>query len=106
MQAADWSHWVDFLKDNDWPHRELRLGFDTRARIFKTVVLVFESGEQLVIHAMIARKQYWDLLLWDDPPAHQLARVAQRDRHGRAPHSLGCGTSPDLMWSPAALPAG
>lgn len=34
----------------------------TRARLLETVVLVFESGEQMVIHAMPAKRQYWDLL--------------------------------------------
>lgn len=62
-QAAYWSHWVEPLDDpDDWPHRELRLGFDTRGRLLETVVLVFESGDELVIHAMPARKQFWDLL--------------------------------------------
>lgn len=29
-QAAYWSQWVEPLDDaDDWPHRELRLGFDT-----------------------------------------------------------------------------
>jgi len=60
--AADWSQWVEPLQDDDWPHRELRLGFDTQARLLETVVLVFEHGEELVIHAMSARKQYWELL--------------------------------------------
>ena len=50
------------LTEDDWPHRQLRLGFDTQARLLETVVIVFESGEQMVIHAMPARKQYWDLL--------------------------------------------
>ena len=45
-----------------WPHRELRLGFDTRARLLETIVLVFENGNELVIHAMPARKHYLDLL--------------------------------------------
>lgn len=62
VQAADWPQWIEPLDDDDWPHRELRLGFDTRARLLETVVLVFESGEEMVIHAMPARKQYWDLL--------------------------------------------
>lgn len=60
--AASWSQWTEPLEDDDWPHRELRLGFDTRTRLLETVVLIFESGEELVIHAMPARKQYWDLL--------------------------------------------
>ncbi|MHB1007742.1 MAG: hypothetical protein ACYC1E_00605 [Propionibacteriaceae bacterium] len=42
--------------------RELRLGFDTQARLLETVVLVLKDGDELVIHAMPARKQYWDLL--------------------------------------------
>jgi hypothetical protein len=61
-QAADWSQWVEPLQEDDWPHRELRLGFDSQARLLETVVLIFESGEEIVIHAMPARKQYWDLL--------------------------------------------
>jgi hypothetical protein len=40
------------------------LGFDTTGRLLETVVLVFESGHQLVIHAMPARKKYLDLLPW------------------------------------------
>lgn len=61
-QAADWSQWTEPLGDDEWPHRELRLGFDTQARLLETVVLVFESGEELVIHAMPARKHYLELL--------------------------------------------
>jgi hypothetical protein len=48
--------------EEDWPHRELRLGFDTQARLLETVVLTFASGDERVIHAMPAREQYWDLL--------------------------------------------
>lgn len=62
MHAAYWSQWVEPLEDDDWPHREMRLGFDTQARLLETIVLVFESGNELVIHAMPARKQYLDLL--------------------------------------------
>ena len=60
-QAAEWALWIEPLEDGP-PLRELRLGFDTRARLLETVVLVFDGGEDLVIHAMAARKQYWDLL--------------------------------------------
>ena len=60
-QAAEWSLWIEPLDDGP-PERELRLGFDTSARLLETVVLVFASGEEVVIHAMPARKQYWDLL--------------------------------------------
>ncbi len=63
VQAADWPLWIEPLGDEeDWPHRELRLGFDTKTRLLETVVLTFASGDELVIHAMPARKQYWDLL--------------------------------------------
>jgi hypothetical protein len=62
VQAADWCQWIEPLGEDDRPHRELRLGFDTQARLLETVVLVIESGEQMVIHAMPARRQYWDLL--------------------------------------------
>jgi hypothetical protein len=44
------------------PERQLRLGFDTSARLLETVVLVFDNGDEMVIHAMAARKKYWDLL--------------------------------------------
>lgn len=60
--AAHWAQWVEPLEDDDWPHRELRLGFDTHARLLETIVLVFENGNELVIHAMPAREHYLDLL--------------------------------------------
>lgn len=63
VQAADWPQWIEPLDDeDDWPHRQLRLGFDTNARLLETVVLVFENGSETVIHAMPARKQFGDLL--------------------------------------------
>jgi hypothetical protein len=63
VQAADWPLWIEPLdNEEDWPRRELRLGFDTQARLLETVVLTFASGDELVIHALPARKQYWDLL--------------------------------------------
>ncbi|GAB3269809.1 toxin [Arthrobacter pigmenti] len=62
LQAADWPQWIEPLGEDDWPHRELRLGFDTRARLLETVVLISKSGEEMVIHSMPARRQYWDLL--------------------------------------------
>ena len=60
--AADWPLWVEPLDEEEWPHRELRPGFDTQARLLEMVVLTFESGDEMVIHAMPARKQYWELL--------------------------------------------
>ena len=60
--AASWSQWIEPLEEDGWPHRELRLGFDTHARLLETVVLIVESGDEMVIHAMPARKKYWNLL--------------------------------------------
>ncbi len=63
VQAADWPLWIEPLDDeDDWPHRQLRLGFDTNGRLLETVVLVFENEREMVIHAMPARKQFWELL--------------------------------------------
>jgi len=36
--------------------------FDTAGRLLEVVVLRFDSGDELVIHAMKARRQYLDLL--------------------------------------------
>jgi len=61
VQAATWATWIEDL-DDDSPARQLRLGFDTHGRMLETVVLVFDSGNELVIHAMKARPQMLDLL--------------------------------------------
>lgn len=61
IQAATWATWIEDL-DEDSPTRQLRLGFDTHSRMLETVVLVFDSGNELVIHAMKARPQMLDLL--------------------------------------------
>jgi hypothetical protein len=49
-------------QSDDSPNPELRLGFDQHGRLLEVVVLIFDSGDQMLIHAMKARKQYWDLL--------------------------------------------
>lgn len=61
IHAATWALWIEEL-DDDSPARQLRLGFDNRGRLLETVVLVFDSGNELVIHAMKARPQMIDLL--------------------------------------------
>jgi hypothetical protein len=61
IQAATWAVWIEDL-DQESPARQLRLGFDTQGHLLKTVVLVFDSGNELVIHAMKARPQMRDLL--------------------------------------------
>ncbi|GAA2846506.1 hypothetical protein FB468_0141 [Leucobacter komagatae] len=60
-RAASWALWVEDLDENS-PARQLRLGFDTRGRLLETVVLVFDSGNELVIHAMKARPGMIELL--------------------------------------------
>lgn len=59
IQAATWATWIEDL-DDDNPARQLRLGFDTHGRLLETVVLVFDSGNE--IHAMKARPHMLDLL--------------------------------------------
>lgn len=61
MHSATWALWIENL-DDDTPARQLRLGFDSRGRLLETVVLVFDSGNELVIHAMKARPKYLSLL--------------------------------------------
>lgn len=60
-QADEWPLWIEPLDDGQ-PYRELQLGFDSSARLLETVVLIFEGGAELVIHAMACRKKYFDLL--------------------------------------------
>ncbi|PZE27236.1 MULTISPECIES: toxin [unclassified Curtobacterium] len=48
--------------DDESPAREFRLGFDAAARLLEIVVLRFDSGNELIIHAMPARSQYLDLV--------------------------------------------
>jgi hypothetical protein len=61
IRAASWPVWVVDLED-DSPARQLRLGFDSHGRMLETVVLLFDSGNELVIHAMKARPEMLDLL--------------------------------------------
>ncbi len=56
-------NWVFAAPQNDdSPMPEFRLGFDPHGRLLELVVLVFDSGNQILIHAMKARKQYLMLL--------------------------------------------
>jgi hypothetical protein len=48
--------------DEDRPGRQFRLGFDGAGRLLELVVLRFDSGNELIIDAMKARRQYLDLL--------------------------------------------
>ncbi|MFB7860190.1 toxin [Rhodococcus qingshengii] len=48
--------------DDDNPARQFRLGFDPGGRLLELVVLRFDSGNELLIHAMKSRSHYLDLL--------------------------------------------
>ncbi|MDC4232324.1 toxin [Actinomyces sp. B33] len=61
LYAAEWALWIEDL-DEDTPSRQLRIGFDTKGRLLELAVLVFDSGNELVIHAMKARPGAIDLL--------------------------------------------
>jgi len=60
IHAAEHAVFVSDL-DDDSPARQLRLGFDSTGRLLEVVVLRFDSGNELVIHAMKARRQYLNL---------------------------------------------
>lgn len=62
LHAAEHPIYVAPLDDDSNPHRELRLGFDPAGRLLELVVLRFDSGRELLIHAMKARPQYLALL--------------------------------------------
>jgi hypothetical protein len=61
IRAATDPVFVSDLDENS-PGRQLRLGFDRAGRLLELVVLRFDSGNELIIHAMKARRQYLDLL--------------------------------------------
>ena len=48
--------------DEEHPHRELRLGFDSSMRMLEIVILLWDDGTETIIHSMKARKQYRTLL--------------------------------------------
>lgn len=61
IYAATHALYESMLEDDN-PTRTLRLGFDTTGRLLEVVVLRFDSGNELLIHAMRARPQYYELL--------------------------------------------
>ena len=62
IHAASYPLWIEPLDDNPSQWRELRLGFDTHARLLETVVIVASDGDELLIHVMKARPHYSKLL--------------------------------------------
>jgi hypothetical protein len=61
LHAAEHKVHESYLDDGS-PARQLILGFDTQGRILELVLLHFDSGNELIIHAMAARRQYLELL--------------------------------------------
>lgn len=61
LHAASHRAHESYLDDGS-PARQLILGFDTRGTLLELVLLAFDSGNELIIHAMPARKQYQKLL--------------------------------------------
>lgn len=48
------------LDDKDDPRRWLLIGMDPAGRPLELVMLVYDDGYELIIHAMKARSQYLD----------------------------------------------
>lgn len=48
--------------DDDVPAKQFVLGFDGHGRILQLAIVTFDSGNQLVIHAMKARRSVLGLL--------------------------------------------
>lgn len=56
-------HYVFSAPESDEsPMPEFRLGFDRHGRLLELAVLIFDSGNEMVIHSMKARPQYHSLL--------------------------------------------
>lgn len=47
IQAAEWPLWIEPLDEDGPPHRELRLGFDTSARLLETVYWFSTAAKRL-----------------------------------------------------------
>ena len=61
VHAAEHAVFLDDL-DESSPARQLRLGFNPDGQLLEVVVLRFDSGNEVLIHAMKARPQYFGLL--------------------------------------------
>lgn len=59
--AAHYVYNADLDEEN--PVRQFRLGLDSVSRLLELVAFRFDSGNELLIHAMKARPQYVDLIV-------------------------------------------
>jgi len=82
LEAAT-NYLIAYTINDDRPTRELRLGFDSAGRLLETVVLLLNDGTQLVIHAMKARPQYFDLLPWTHKEISMTNAKAPRHASGQ-----------------------
>lgn len=48
--------------DDDMPAKQFVLGWDSHGRLLELMILTFDSGNQLMIHAMKARRSVQGLL--------------------------------------------
>lgn len=58
--AENWAYASE--PDDEMPSKQFVLGFDRSGRLLELAILTFDSGNQLVIHAMKARRKYHRLL--------------------------------------------
>lgn len=58
--AHNWAYASE--PDDDMPAKQFVLGLDTNGRLLELAILTFDSGNQLTIHAMKARRHHLDLL--------------------------------------------
>lgn len=57
FRAAMHTEWREY--SDTWnPQIQFRVGFDTKGRLIETFVEVYENGDEIVFHAMKARKQF------------------------------------------------
>lgn len=59
---------ISDMDDGDSPHRALVLGPDTAGNILELIVLHFDDGRDMVIHAMPMRSRYRDMLTHPSEP--------------------------------------
>ena len=58
--AENWAFATE--PDDDMPAKRVVLGFDRNGRLLEPAILTFDSGHELVIHAMKDRRKYRHLL--------------------------------------------